>query len=411
VPPRIVVIGGGLVGLCSAVQLARCGASVTVLDAPRAMPSPSWGNAGHLATEQVDTLASWDTIRSVFGRLFSLGGPVAFKVSDLGAWGPWAVRFLRASTAANAARGKQALGALAGGALPAWIRLAETLGDRGLVMDRGHWVVWESAEAAARGRNTWARTDTGTARHAPLPQAERHALESRIQRPLADGLRFENTGQIASPGRALEMLRGHLQGLGGECRARLVSALELGEVRAAVRLADGARLEADQVLVAAGVRSKPLMERVGHRVPLIAERGYHLEGDVEAWGYPTIVFEERAVLVTQFGQRLRATSFVEFGRPDSPPDPKKWRRLRRHVEELGIPFKGPLSEWMGPRPTLPDYLPAMGRSRRVSNLYYAFGHQHLGLTLSALTGELVASLMSGNPPSVALDPFDIERFD
>ena len=116
------------------------------------------------------------------------------------------------------------------------------------------------------------------------------------------------------------------------------------------------------------------------------------------------------MIVTRFGDRLRAASFVEFGRAGSPPDPRKWARLRRHVRELGLPLAEPISQWMGARPTLPDYLPAIGVSRRASNLAYAFGHQHLGLTLAATTGEILADLVRGGPVAIDLAAFDIERF-
>jgi D-amino-acid dehydrogenase len=123
-----------------------------------------------------------------------------------------------------------------------------------------------------------------------------------------------------------------------------------------------------------------------------------------------VVFEGRSLILTRFEDRLRVASFVEFGHESSPPDPRKWARLRRHLTELGVQLEGPVAEWMGARPTLPDYLPAIGVSRRASNLYYAFGHQHLGLTLAAVTGELVASLMGGATPVVDLTPFDLDRF-
>jgi D-amino-acid dehydrogenase len=123
-----------------------------------------------------------------------------------------------------------------------------------------------------------------------------------------------------------------------------------------------------------------------------------------------VVFEERSMIVTPFRCGLRAASFVEFTRADSRPDPRKWARLRRHVTELGLPFQEPCSEWSGARPTLPDYLPAIGRSRRAANLLYAFAHQHLGLTLAAITGELIAALERRESAKIDLRPFDLERF-
>ena len=150
-------------------------------------------------------------------------------------------------------------------------------------------------------------------------------------------------------------------------------------------------------------------------LPLIAERGYHLQAELRAtatdWhDMPPIVFEERSMIVSRFRSGLRAASFVEFGRAPSPPDARKWRRLREHARELQLPWADEPREWMGARPTLPDYLPAIGRSRHADNLFYAFGHQHLGLTLAAITGELVGTMVAGHEPAIDTRPFDLERF-
>ncbi len=116
------------------------------------------------------------------------------------------------------------------------------------------------------------------------------------------------------------------------------------------------------------------------------------------------------MIVSRFRSGLRAAGCVEFAHERSPPDARKWRRLHAHAAELRLPFDAPPREWMGARPTLPDYLPAIGRSPCVGNLAYAFGHQHLGLTLAAVTAELVAALASGEAPGIDLAPFALERF-
>jgi len=116
------------------------------------------------------------------------------------------------------------------------------------------------------------------------------------------------------------------------------------------------------------------------------------------------------MIVTRFRSGLRAASFVEFNRAHAPADPRKWSRLRGHVAALGLHLREPCSEWFGARPTLPDYLPALGRSRRAANLLYAFGHQHLGLTLAAITGELIAALARRESTTIDVTPFDLERF-
>ena len=123
-----------------------------------------------------------------------------------------------------------------------------------------------------------------------------------------------------------------------------------------------------------------------------------------------MVFEERSTIATRFSGGLRVAGFVEFGRHDAAPDPRRWQALERHAAALGLPLQGPLTRWVGSRPTLPDYLPAIGRSSRLPNLFYAFGHQHLGLTLGPLTGEVVAGLMKDRRPAPSLAAFAIERF-
>jgi D-amino-acid dehydrogenase len=167
----------------------------------------------------------------------------------------------------------------------------------------------------------------------------------------------------------------------------------------------------DLVLVAAGVGSARLMRAAGHRVPLIAERGYHIRSGDFDWppDLPPLVFEDRSLIVTRFRDSLQVASFVEFGSAEAPPDVRKWERLEQHAAELGLPMRPPFERWMGARPTLPDYLPAIGRSERASNLFYAFGHQHLGLTLAPITAELIRDEIDGTSTAVDLAPFSLGR--
>ena len=165
-------------------------------------------------------------------------------------------------------------------------------------------------------------------------------------------------------------------------------------------------------MVAAGARSAKLVTPLGHSAPLIAERGYHIEADAPGWpaDLPPVVFEDRSMIATRFARGLRAASFVEFSRIGSAPDARKWARLRAHVAALGLPIGAGAAEWIGARPTLPDYLPAIGRHAATPAIAYAFGHQHLGLTLAATTGEAVAAMLAGEAPAFDLTPFDLDRF-
>lgn len=144
---------------------------------------------------------------------------------------------------------------------------------------------------------------------------------------------------------------------------------------------------------------------------MIAERGYHIQSAESRWplSRASVVVEERALVATRFRSGLRATSFIEFTDPDAAPDPRKGARLAAHTVVLGLPFDSPLATSVGSRPTLPDYLPAIGRSTRDPRVLYAFGHQHLGLTLGPGTGEIIAALACGGGEGPDLTPFAVER--
>lgn len=401
----IVVIGGGTIGLCSALSLAKKGFAVTVIEPDADRRAASWGNAGHIAIEQTAPLASWETIRSAPKRHFYAGGALDLPIRDIARWLPFSLSMIRAVGRAEA--GQKALSGLLAAAMPAW----RALGLPGLLHETGHYVLWESAASAAAGLAAWRRADTGTARFRPIDAQEQALFKALLTRSPAGGIRFENTGQIADPAKLADALESALSATGGRIRRARVSALTIEGGTARVRIEGGEALDADHILVAAGVRSRDLMASIGIAAPLIAERGYHIQSGGGEWpDLPPVVFEDRSMIVTRFASGLRAASFVEFGDPDSPPDPRKWARLHAHAEALGLPIGADAAHWMGARPTLPDYLPAIGRSARASNLLYAFGHQHLGLTLAPLTGQLIAALATGAPPALDLSPFTIERF-
>jgi D-hydroxyproline dehydrogenase len=411
-PADALVIGGGLVGLSCALNLQLQGIPTTLVDPATTWRGASWGNAGHLATEQAEPLASRKTLRSFPRRLFFRGGALSLPARDIDVWLPFALRLIRSAAPAPFEAGTAALRSLLRYAIPAWRQLAGTARAGHVLAEDGHFVVWESESGAKASRAAWRSADTGTATFRDATAEEIAALSARMSRPIAGAIRFNGTGQVLDLGELADCLTRHFIHAGGTQRTALAQRLVGDGSTAAAMLDSGEVLRAEVIVVAAGVASSTLLQPLGYRVPMIAERGYHIQCDGAGWpaDLPPVVFEERSMIVTPFRSGLRAASFVEFARADSPADPRKWARLRKHVVALGLPFQEPCSEWMGARPTLPDYLPAIGRSRRAANVLYAFGHQHLGLTLAAITGELIAALATGQAPDLDLTPFDLERF-
>ncbi|WP_369060711.1 FAD-dependent oxidoreductase [Caulobacter sp. 73W] len=397
-------------GAASAFRLRQLGLATTLVD-PCDGSAASLGNAGHIAVEQVEPLASWPSIRSAPRRWFARGGALDVRAPLV--FLPWASRFIAAARKESFASGAEALSSLLLHALPAWRRLTKDIGRPDLLSEAGHLLVWESEQTASRGRTAWSAADTGTARVQPLPEATLDNLWGLTRNRPVDGIRFSGTAQVSDLGQLADTLEAAFRASGGEVVASRVECLSQKNGVATAHLADGSTLTADIILVAAGVGSARLMTDLGHRTPLIAERGYHLRWTEHDWPaeLSPIVFEDRSMIVTRFAGGLQAASFVEFGTAGQKPDPRKWARLAAHVKALGLPVRGEPSAWIGCRPTLPDYLPAIGRSDMASNLFYAFGHQHLGLTLGPITAEIVAAVADGRKPPVALQPFDLNRFE
>ncbi len=394
----VIVLGGGVVGMCTALSLQERGFEVTVADPGELPRQASWGSAGRIAVELSEPLSSYASLRALPAALFFRGGPVALPPSAIGTWLPFALRFLAACAPQRLREGRAALTALMAKALPAWRARLAGIGRSGLLIEAGHLSVWESPQRLHKEQAFWGQHD-GAATCTVVEGQELKRLQGLVARPLAGALRFAGTANIADLAQLHAALRGAFLQRGGQLRAPLA------------HLEDALRL-ADLVVVAAGVGSADLLRAIGHTVPLIAERGYHIQQASADWpqDLPPMHFEDRALVVTRFGASLRATSFVEFTRPDAAADGRKWARLRRHAAALGLPFDATATQWVGSRPTLPDYRPAIGRSTRRPNVFYAFGHQHLGLTLAAVTGDVLAGVIEGREAGAELAAFALERF-
>ena len=175
-----------------------------------------------------------------------------------------------------------------------------------------------------------------------------------------------------------------------------------------------------QLVLCAGAWSKPLAASLGYHVPLDTERGYHITlgwqqqgAGLDGMGRLTkpIASTERNVIMTAMAMGLRITGTVEFGGLHLPPDPRRFGLLRAQMQALlpGVDASE-ASTWIGFRPSLPDHLPVMGAAPRHPGVFFAFGHQHLGLTLCGVTARLVAELVAGHAPAIDMAPYRIGRF-
>jgi D-amino-acid dehydrogenase len=405
----IAVIGAGVIGAAVALALAREGRRVLLLDrAAPGLAGASFGNVGHIAAELVQPLPSPGLLFGFWRDLFQFGGALDLPARQVLGMLPWIRRF-----AAAAFRRDANTPHLAPLVLPAaahWLSWLDGIGRSDLLRRNGHYEVDLGKQGPVRmAAQALAMAHLGI-RTREVSAAELLPLRQAAKSGTAAGLWFEDSAHIIDPLEAVRAFAAAAQAHG----AQFLHA----DVRALLPRGDAIEIQSDQapmtvagVVVCAGMGSQPLLAPFGLNAPLQSIRGYHIElpGQTPFLDAP-VVYTREHTLVTPMAGRLRASSFMEFANASAPADPRKPARLRRTVRALGFACDPDGPSWVGARPVLPDYLPGIGRAVAPVKLFYAVGHQHIGLTLAPITGDLLADLVAERTPRLPIAAFDLRRF-
>jgi D-amino-acid dehydrogenase len=408
---HIGIVGGGIIGCATALHLLDQGHKVTVLERDAGGLPASVGNAGILAVPEIDPIARPGMLLAAPKWLLDPLGPLTVRWQDLPALMPWLTRFLLASRPAKVARAREALAFLLKTAAADHQAMGAMAGISGHIRKTGALTVFDTK--AARDK-----AFAHEAANAPLLGCNVEKLDVDEARARVPALKGTFAGAIFNDGyETFQYPLTLLRRLQSQLRERAtfidatVNALEWSDAGVSVRTgAENAHLF-DKVAITAGVWSKTLVERLGLKVLLESERGYNTTfvNPPMTLEMP-VFFSEHGFVATPFENALRVGGAVELAKPETAANYARAaamrRKMRRYVPDL--PREGG-TEWMGRRPSTPDSLPVIGLHPGDPRIAFAFGHGHLGLTLSATTGRHVASLLSGerNPD---LKPFSIARF-
>ncbi|WP_251975955.1 NAD(P)/FAD-dependent oxidoreductase [Salinicola avicenniae] len=417
----IVVVGAGIIGVTAALALARQGHRVRVLDRQAPGLGASFGNAGHLATEQVFPIADTSLLTSLPGMLHDPLGPLRLDWRYLPRAAPWLARLLLNLRPAPFARSVAGIRGLNEKSLGAWQRLLISVGSAHLLKTDGSLLVYEKP---ASRQKLDALASRLREQRVPVERWDSDTLYDaapQLAESLLGGLFFPATGHVIDPWRVVDTLVTAAKAAGVRFEQATVQGGRLTE-RGITLLTAGGEMAADRVLVACGAHSAALTHALtGTRVPLDTERGYHLMLPRAVDWLPFAVTSlERRFIMTPMAGGLRLAGTVEFAGLEAPPDMRRAWQLEHLSRGL---FRAPLDldgaePWMGFRPSLPDSLPIIDRVAD-GRVLLAFGHHHLGLTQAAITAELIASLAGsadGESPPPASDlpsrePYRLDRFD
>ena len=409
---RVAVIGAGVVGLACATHLQIRGHAVTVVDPRPPGEHCSFGNAGCLSRASCVPLGLPGLWKQVPAWLLDPSGPLTVRWRYLCSLAPWLWKFQRASSPARVTRIADALHSLLTVTLDKWRPLAAHAGVPELIVQRGYAFGYESAAgfaADALGREI--RAAHGV-RIDVLTGPDITAFEPALSPRLTHLVVLPEQGHCPNPLRLSRAMADRLRVGGASFVERTVKGFAFADGRVAVVLTDGEAVETDAVVVAAGAHSAGLAAHLGNVVPLESERGYHvmLESPTVVPRIP-IASGEGKYFATPMEGGLRIAGTVELASLDEPPDDRRADALLAKARRLFPTLRAKrYTRWMGHRPSLPDSLPVIGRSRHATNAFFAFGHGHVGLTAAAPTGEIVADLVAGHEPFIDIGPFAADRF-
>lgn len=416
--PDVVVIGAGVIGVACALELARTGLRVQVLDREAPGMGASFGNAGHMATEQVFPIADASVIKRIPGMLLDQQGPLRLDWRYMPKAAPWFLRLLWNLRSTPYGRSVAGIRALNESSLAAWQQLLTSIGRRELLRDEGSLLVHERDETRDDLEAAAQRFSSQGVAIERLSGEEVRRRAPELTNRIRGGLFFPETGHVIDPHQVTIALVTAAKAAGV-----LFTQTTVRDARAdatGVRLVtDQGVLEVPRVVVAAGAHSAVLVRALtGVRVPLDTERGYHLMLPRETECLPVAVTSlERRFIMTPMSEGLRLAGTVEFAGLDRPPRMERAWRLLDHAREM---FSRPLREadatpWMGFRPSLPDSLPVIDRVGREGRVCLAFGHHHLGLTQAAITARLVKTFMCPEGQAIVgnfplLNSYRLKRF-
>ena len=405
------VIGAGIQGVCISLCLIKKGFKVTLID--REDPgkeSASYGNAGHFSPYASVPINRPDIFIDVPSMLFSSTGPLAIKWSYIPKMIPWFLKFIKNCTKKKMMHTAKYMHQILDLAIPAYDELFEEIDISGLVENKGIIYFWTDKDLKSRELEINIRKELGVKQQLLKPH-EIHDLEPHIKQIYHGGVLYPQARHTRNPRKILLKLFDLFIKRGGRFEKKNVQSISYGEDNKPVIKTDLDFFKFDKAVIACGAFSKKITDKLDEKIPMETERGYHVhfKNHDHLLSRP-VIFLNRGFGITPMEQGLRVVGTVEFGGLDNPLSKKRILNLVNNAKYLFPELKEHHDEWLGFRPTLPDFLPVIGPSKKNKNLFYSFGHNHLGWTLGAISGKIISKMIAEEKTNLDLSPYNSLRF-
>ena len=407
----VAVIGAGIQGICIGLNLIKKGFKVTIVDRDEpGKNSASYGNAGHFSPYASLSMNRPDVLIDVPSMLLSATGPLALRWNYVPKMIPWFLKFIKNCTKKKMMHTAKYMHQILDLALPAYDELFEEIDISGLVESRGIIYFWTDKDLKSRELEINVRKELGVEQKLLKPH-EIHDLEPHIKQIYHGGVLYPSARHTRNPGKILLKLFELFLKKDGKFIKENVETINFSPDNKPLIKTNLNSYVFDKAVVACGAFSKKLTDQVDEKIPLDTERGYHVhfKGYDHLLSRP-VIFLNRGFGITPMEQGLRVVGTVEFGGLDNPLSKKRVLNLVNNAKYLFPELDKNYDEWLGFRPTLPDFLPVIGPSKNHKNLFYSFGHHHLGWTLGAISGKILAGMIAEEKTNLDLSSYSSLRF-
>lgn len=412
IPKRIIIAGAGIVGVSTGIWLRRFSdAEVTIVDRLPPGEGTSHGNAGVLAACSMVPVTAPGLIRKAPRMLMNPDFPLFLRWAYFPKLLPWLMKYLSNANDSDTRRIAQGLTMIVGDTVDQHKSLVADTDAAHWVNDSDYSFAYANRAAFEADAYTWAlRREAGFEPVIREGDAVR-AFEPQLSPSVGLLATMTDHGYIRDPGGYVKALAAVFEQSGGTIRQAEIKDFELIDGKVAAVLTSDGRQACDQVVLATGVWSKPLMQKLGLSIPVESERGYHILFEDATGGpsHPVMVASGKFV-ATPMAAGLRCAGVVELGGLKAGPSVSALNLLRRQAKAAfpHLSYSGEI-EWLGHRPAPSDSLPLIGEVRG-TGVFTAFGHHHIGLTGGPKTGRIVAGLVADQPVNTDIGAFDPMRF-
>jgi glycine/D-amino acid oxidase-like deaminating enzyme len=405
------IVGAGIQGICIGLQLLKKNSPVTIFDKQDPAKMASYGNAGHFSPYAVLQFNRPDILVNIPKMLFSSYGPLALKWNYVPKMLPWIFNFIKNCNSKSMLHTAKYMHQILDLSLDAYDELFKEIDTTNLVERKGILYGWTNENLKSRALEMKVRADLGVKQTA-VSKSEISDLEPNLQPIFDSGVLFDYAWHARDPYQISKRLFDLYIKKGGKFIKENVSEIKQTNSQETLIKTELNEYKFEKSVVACGAFSKKLTDQLGENIPLDTERGYHVHfKGMDHLLSRAVINLDRGFGLTPMNQGMRAVGTVELGGLKNPPSKKRIEYIVRCAKELLPTLNKHDDEWLGFRPTLPDFLPVIGPSQKNKNIVYAFGHHHLGWTLGAITGKVVSGIVAGENTNLDLAPYNSSRFN